>query len=99
MRPAPLGPGAVLPRAAARHLLGRDFWRLFDFDHSFRLFKRVLGGPAPATGAPAPAAGGTWLITPPHTQLRLARTLPPARPPPGENPAPPGRLTPARVRR
>src|SRR5881227_2131338 len=41
----------------------------------------------------------TWLIIAVHTQLRLARPLAEDLRLPWERPAPPGRLTPARVRR
>jgi hypothetical protein len=41
----------------------------------------------------------TWLIITVHAQLRLARPLAADLRHPWERPAPPGRLTPARVRR
>ena len=41
----------------------------------------------------------TWLVIAAHTQLRLARPLTQDLRRPWEKPAPPGRLTPARVRR
>jgi hypothetical protein len=48
---------------------------------------------------PAAADRWTWLIIAAHTQLRLARPLAADLRRPWERPAPPGRLTPARVRR
>ena len=79
--------------------LWQAFLRRFDLEHTFRLFKQVLGWTAPKLRDPAAADRWTWLIitaTPSSgspgrslTDLRL----------PWERPAPPGRLTPARVRR
>jgi hypothetical protein len=73
--------------------------RRFDFEHTFRLFKQVLGWTAPKIRDPQAADRWTWLIITAHTKLRFARH--PAADPrrPWERPAPPGRLTPARVRR
>src|ERR1039457_777546 len=68
-------------------------------EHTFRLFKQVLGWTAPAIRAPAAADRWPWLVIAAHPQLRIARHLAAALRRPWENPAAPGRLTPARVRR
>ena len=75
------------------------FLRRFDLEHTFRLFKQTLGWTRPKIRDPAAADRWTWLIIAAHTQLRLARPSPPTCAAPGRRPAPPGRLTPARVRR
>jgi hypothetical protein len=77
----------------------QSFLRRFDLEHTFRLFKQVLGWTAPKVRDPAAADRWTWLIIACHTQLRLARPLAADLRRPWERPAPPGRLTPARVRR
>ena len=79
--------------------LWQAFLRRFDLEHTFRLFKQILGWTAPKTRDPATADRWTWLIITAHTQLRLARPLAEDLRLPWERPAPPGRLTPARVRR
>ena len=79
--------------------LWQAFLRRFDLEHTFRLFKQVLGWTAPKLRDPAAADRWTWLIITCHTQLRLARPLADDLRLPWERPAPPGRLTPARVRR
>jgi DDE superfamily endonuclease len=79
--------------------LWQAFLRRFDLEHTFRLFKQALGWTAPKIRDPAAADRWTWLIIACHTQLRLARTLAADLRHPWERPAPPGRLTPARVRR
>ena len=68
-------------------------------EHTFRLFKQVLGWTAPKIRDPAAADRWTWVIITAHTQLRLARPLATDLRLPWERPAPPGRLTPSRVRR
>jgi DDE superfamily endonuclease len=75
------------------------FLRRFDLEHTFRLFKQVLGWTAPKLRDPQAADRWTWLIITAHTQLRLARPLAEDLRLPWERPAPAGRLTPARVRR
>ena len=75
------------------------FLRRFDLEHTFRLFKQVLGWTTPKLRDPHTADRWTWLIIAVHTQLRLARPLAEDLRLPWERPAPPGRLTPARVRR
>jgi hypothetical protein len=73
--------------------------RRFDLEHTFRLFKQVLGWTVPRIRNPEAADRWTWLIISAHTQLRLARPLAADLRLPWERPASPGRLTPARVRR
>jgi DDE superfamily endonuclease len=75
------------------------FLRRFDLEHTFRFWKQILGWTAPKIRDPAAADRWTWLIITCHTQLRLARPLTDDLRLPWERPAPPGRLTPARVRR
>ena len=75
------------------------FLRRFDLEHTFRLFKQVLGWAAPKIRDPQAADRWTWIIIACHTQLRLARPLAADLRRPWERPAPPRRLTPARVRR
>jgi DDE superfamily endonuclease len=75
------------------------FLRRFDIEHTFRLFKQVLGWTAPKIRDPAAADRWTWLIIACHARLRLARDLAADLRRPWERPAQPGRLTPARVRR
>jgi hypothetical protein len=68
-------------------------------EHTFRLFKQVLGWTAPRIRDPAAADRWTWLIITVYAQLRLARPLAADLRHPWERPAPPDRMTPARVRR
>ncbi len=75
------------------------FLRRFDLEHTFRLFKQILGWTVPAIRDPRAADRWTWIIIAAHAQLRLARPLAADLRRPWEKPAPPGRLTPARVRR
>jgi DDE superfamily endonuclease len=79
--------------------LWQAFLRRFDLEHTFRLFKQVLGWTVPKIRDPQAADRWTWLIITAHTQLRLARALAADLRHPWERPAQPGRLTPARVRR
>ena len=79
--------------------LWQAFLRRFDLEHTFRLFKQVLGWTVPKIRDPHAADRWTWLIIACHAQLRLARALAADLRHPWERPAPPGRLTPARVRR
>ena len=90
------GTGA-LPADADR--LWQAFLRRFDLQHTFRLFKQVLGWTIPKIRNPHAADPWTWLIITAHTQLRLARPFAADLRLPWERPAPAGRLTPARVRR
>jgi hypothetical protein len=59
----------------------------------------VLGWTTPKIRDPAAADRWTWIIIACHTQLRLARPLATDLRLPWERPAPPERLTPARIRR
>jgi hypothetical protein len=79
--------------------LWQAFLRRFDLEHTFRLFKQVLGWTAPKIRDPQAADRWTWLVIAAHAQLRLARPLAADLRRPWERPALPGRLTPARVRR
>jgi hypothetical protein len=75
------------------------FLRRFDLEHTFRFVKQTLGWTSPKLRDPAAADRWTWLVITAHTQLRLARELTTDLRRPWERPCPPGRLTPARVRR
>ena len=79
--------------------LWQAYLRRFDLEHTFRLFKQTLGWTTPKTRDPQTADRWTWLVLAAHTQLRLARPLTEDLRRPWEKPAPPGRLSPARVRR
>jgi hypothetical protein len=79
--------------------LWQAFLRRFDLEHTFRFLKQVLGWTRPKLRDPAAADRWTWIIIAVHAQLRLARPLAADLRLPWERPAPPGRLTPARVRR
>jgi DDE superfamily endonuclease len=79
--------------------LWQAFLRRFDLEHTFRMLKQTLGWTRPKLRDPAAADRWTWLIIAVHAQLRLARPLADDLRLPWERPAPPGRLTPARVRR
>lgn len=75
------------------------FPRRFDLKHTFRLVKQTLGWIQPKIRSPEAADRWTWLTITAYTQLRLARPLAADLRRPWERPTPPGRLTPARVRR
>jgi DDE superfamily endonuclease len=75
------------------------YLRRFDLEHTFRFFKQVLGWTRPKLRDPAAADRWTWLILACYAQLRLARLLAGDLRLPWQQPCPPGRLTPARVRR
>src|SRR5262249_55338426 len=79
--------------------LWQAFLRRFDLEHTFRFVKQVLGWTTPKIRNPQAADRWTWLIITAYAQLRLARPLADDLRLPWERPAPPGRLTPARVRR
>jgi len=81
------------------HRAWRAYLRRFDLEHTFRFFKQTLGWTTPKQRDPDAADRWTWLVIIAHTQLRLARTLTADLRRPWERPCPPGRLTPARVRR
>jgi hypothetical protein len=71
------------------------FLRRFDIEHMFRLFKQILGWTRPRLRDPGAADRWTWLVIACYAQLYLARPLAADL----RLPCPPGRLTPARVRR
>ena len=75
------------------------FLRRFDLEHTFRFLKQTLGWTRPKLRDPAAADRWTWLVIAAHTQLRLARPLAADLRRPWEQPLPPEKLTPARVRR
>jgi hypothetical protein len=90
--------GTDLP-AADVDRLWHAFLRRFDIEHTFRMLKQTLGWTCPKIRDPAAADTWTWLILAAYTQLRLARPLAADLRRPWEKTPPPGRLTPARVRR
>ena len=108
-------PSITCPATAARNRYGcghhrRDsaaevnrtwqaFLRRFDLEHTFRFLKQVLGWTRPKLRDPAAADRWTWLIIACYAQLYLARHLAADIRLPWQRPCPPGRLTPARVRR
>ncbi len=98
-RPLWLWSSATGLGAADIDVLWQAFLRRFDVEHTFRLYKQVLGWTVPAIRDPEAADRWTWLILACHAQLRLARPLAADLRLPWERPAPPGRLSPARVRR
>jgi hypothetical protein len=75
------------------------FLRRFEIEHRFRFFKQVLGWTRPKLRDPAAADRWTWILLACYAQLRLARHLAADIRLPWQRPCPPGRLTPARVRR
>ncbi len=75
------------------------FLRRFDLEHTFRLFKQVLGWTAPKIRDPAAADRWTWLIIAATPSSAWPARSPPTCAAPGNGPPRPGRLTPARVRR
>ena len=104
--PGDRAPKPVWLWTSNRALAGSDvdrawqaFLRRFDLEHTFRFFKQTLGWTTPRLRDPAAADRWTWLVIAAHTQLRLARDLTNDLRRPWERPCPPGRLTPARVRR
>jgi hypothetical protein len=98
-KPVWLWSSATGTTAAHLDRLWQAFLRRFDLEHTFRLFKQTLGWTAPKIRTPEAADRWTWLVIAAHTQLRLARRLAQDLRRPWERPTPPGRLTPARVRR
>jgi hypothetical protein len=75
------------------------FLRRFDLEHTFRFLKQVLGWARPKLRDPAAADRWTWIVIACYAQLRFARHLAADIRLPWQRPCPPGRLTPARVRR
>jgi hypothetical protein len=55
--------------------LWQAFLRRFYLEHTFRLFKQVMGWTAPKIRDPAAADRWSWLIIAAHTQLRLAQPM------------------------
>jgi hypothetical protein len=99
LTPLWLWAGITGATAAEITTLWQAFARRFDLEHTFRLFKQVLGWTAPKIRDPAAADRWTWLIIAAYTQLRLAAVLAADLRLPWQRPQPPGRMTPARVRR
>lgn len=85
--------------AASVDRIWQSYLRRFDVEHTYRYWKQVLGWTRPRLRDPQAADRWTWLTLITYTQLRLARCLTTDLRRPWERPAPPGRLTPARVRR
>ncbi|MGH3283277.1 MAG: NF041680 family putative transposase, partial [Streptosporangiaceae bacterium] len=77
----------------------QTFLRRFDIEHMFRFLKQQLGWTRPKLRDPAAADRWTWLVIAAYVQLYLARPLAEDVRLPWQRPCPPGRLTPARVRR
>ncbi|TQE21621.1 transposase [Streptomyces ipomoeae] len=76
------------------------YLRRFDLEHTFRLFKQVLGWTRPRLRDPQAADRWTWLVITAHTQLRLALPLAVDQRKPWEKTTRAGTaLTPTRVRR
>jgi len=90
---------AAATTADAVNRTWQAFLRRFDIEHTFRFFKQVLGWTRPRLRDPAAADRWTWLIIACYAQLCLARPLAADLRLPWQRPCPPGRLTPARVRR
>ena len=68
-------------------------------EHTFRFLKQQLGWTRPKLRDPAAADRWTWLILAGYAQLYAARALAADIRLPWQRSCPPGRLTPARVRR
>jgi hypothetical protein len=98
-KPVWLGWSRVDAAPADVDRMWQAFLRRFDIEHTFRLFKQTLGWTCPKIRSPQAADRWTWLILAVCTQLRLARPLATDLRRPWEKPAPPQRLSPARVRR
>ena len=90
---------AAAASADAVNLTWQAFLRRFDIEHTFRFFKQVLGWTRPKLRDPAAADRWTWVVIACYVQLWLARHLAADLRLPWQRPCPPGRLTPARVRR
>ena len=75
------------------------YLRRFDIEHTFRFLKQQLGWTRPKLRDPAAADRWTWLVLAAYVQLYLARDLTADIRLPWQQPCPPGRLTPGRVRR
>ena len=90
---------AAAAAAGAVNGTWQAFLRRFDIEHTFRFFKQALGWTRPKLRDPAAADRWTWIIIACYAQLRLARHITADLRLPWQQPCPPGRLTPARVRR
>ena len=90
---------AAAASAAALDRAWQAFLRRFDIEHMFRFLKQQLGWARPKLRDPAAADRWTWLVIAAYAQLYLARDLAADIRLPWQRPCPPGRLTPARVRR
>jgi DDE superfamily endonuclease len=90
---------AAIASADALDRAWQAFLRRFDVEHTFRFLKQQLGWTRPKLRDPAAADRWTWLVIACYAQLHLARTLAADLRLPWQRPCPPGRLTPARVRR
>jgi hypothetical protein len=81
-------------------LLWMAYLRRFDIEHTFRLFKQLLGWTAPQFRTPEQGDTWTWLVVAAYTQLRLARTLVGDMVRPWQKRTAAGRMpTPGRIRR
>ena len=98
--PEPLWLWSSRPEASAEEaaLTWQAFLRRFDIEHTFRFLKQQLGWTRPKLRDPAAADRWTWLVLACYAQLFLARHLAADIRLPWQQPCPPGRLTPARVR-
>jgi hypothetical protein len=74
-KPVWLWSSATGARAEEVDRLWQAFLRRFDLEHTFRLFKQVLGWTAPKVRDPHAADRWTWLIIAVYAQLLLARPL------------------------
>jgi hypothetical protein len=90
---------ADIADAGALDRAWQAFLRRFDLEHTFRFLKQQLGWTRPKLRDPAAADRWTWLVIACYAQLYLTRPLAADLRLPWQQPCPPGRLTPARVRR
>jgi len=80
-------------------LIWRAYLHRFDIEHTFRFLKQQPGWTRPKLREPEAADRWTWLVIAAYAQLYLARDLAADIRLPWQQPCPPGRLTPSRVRR
>jgi Transposase DDE domain len=80
-------------------LAWQAYVRRFDLEHTVRFCKQTLGWTTPRPRHPEQADRWTWLVLAAYTQLRLARQVACDQRLPWEQPRPPLRLSPVRVRR
>lgn len=76
----------------------RVYLRRFDIEHVIKFAKQSLGWVVPKLRTPEQADRWTWLILAACTQLRLARPLVADHRLPWQQPMPPHKMTPGRVR-